>query len=159
MTGGTLLDTAETLRDAYEALLAKVESALGYDDLAELTTAYQDYTDTYVGVLSGTVSADVLGVTSRRFVEVMSRLADRHDTGDLLDDATADYFADFHDACGRLDGNVPDLESLVSVAAATTLLSWLQSAARAGLRNDAEAPADPFHFDHQEQADEQRDRT
>jgi hypothetical protein len=146
-----LLDTAGTLRDAYEALLAKIEAALGYDDLAELTTSYQDYTDTYVGVLSGTVSADVLGATSRRFVEVIGRLVDRHDAVDRLDDATADYFADFADACDRLDGDVPDLESLVSVAAATTLLSWLQVAAEAGGRTPPSPPADPFHLQAEEQ--------
>jgi hypothetical protein len=151
MTGGTLLDTTGTLRDAYEALLAKIEAALGYDDLAELTTAYQDYTDTYVGVLSGTVSADVLGATSRRFLDVIGRLVDRGDAVERLDDATADYFADFAEACDRLDGDVPDLESLVSAAAATTLLSWLQVAAQAGARTESTASADPFHFQAEEQ--------
>jgi hypothetical protein len=144
-----MLDTAGTLRDAYEALLSKIEAALGYDDLAQLTTAYQDYTDTYAAVLSGTVSADVLGATSRRFVEAIGRLADRGDSIELLDDATADYFADFADACDRLEGGLPDLESLVSVAAATTLLSWLQTAAQAGGRDAASVSNDPFRLEEQ----------
>jgi hypothetical protein len=46
---------------------------------------------------------------------------------------------------------VPELESLVSVAAATTLLSWLRSAARVGRGDAANAPTDPFHLDLQEQ--------